>query len=332
MSVGLKSTIYVGGLLGLSLLVALIVRADFAGILRAFSLAGWQVFWLLPYRVVFFLLYAIGWDLLLRPYDPQRRLTLVYLTWVATVREAIDRLLPVASVGGGLAAVRLLGWRGVSTSAAAASVIVEVLLTLVALWAFMVIGLSLLTAAKVPAIAVGDFIPLALGGLAVPAFLGLALRYGTVFARLEAALRRWVGLRTLAQGAASLDADVRASLRRVPRAILSGALQLGALLSGSFEVWFSLRLFGHPVDLPVATIMESLTQVARHVAFLIPGALGIQELSLIVLGNALGVSAELALAVSLVKRARELLWGIPALISWQWEEGRRLHRLQAHPP
>jgi uncharacterized membrane protein YbhN (UPF0104 family) len=97
-----------------------------------------------------------------------------------------------------------------------------------------------------------------------------------------------------------------------------------------FEVWFALQLFGHPLDLRSSFILESLTQAARHAAFFIPGALGVQEGALIALGASMGLSSELALAVSLVKRARELAWGIPALVSWQWEEGRRVIR-HRHP-
>jgi hypothetical protein len=37
-----------------------------------------------------------------------------------------------------------------------------------------------------------------------------------------------------------------------------------------------------------------------------------------------GVPGELALAVSLAKRLREVLCGLPALASWQWVEGGRL--------
>jgi hypothetical protein len=38
------------------------------------------------------------------------------------------------------------------------------------------------------------------------------------------------------------------------------------------------------------------------------------------------VSRELALAVSLAKRIREVLCGLPALASWQFLEARRLRR------
>jgi putative membrane protein len=322
-SAAFRGTIYVGGILGIALLVALLARADLAAIPHAVSLAGWQILWLLPYRVIFFLLYGLAWELLLRPYDPRHQLSLAYLTWGAAVREGIDRLLPVASVGGGVIGVRLLGWRGIGTGAAAASVIVEVLFTLLALWAFTLMGLALLLAGGVTPAHFGRVVAVAAGGLALPVLLGFALRYGSLFARLETLLGGLVGIRTLSGIAVSLDAEVRATLGRTARVGVSGALQLCAMVSGAFEVWFCLRLFGHAVDFRIALIMESLMQAARHLAFMVPGALGVQEFSLVFLGGSLGVSADLALAVSLIKRARELIWGLPALATWQWEEGRR---------
>jgi putative membrane protein len=322
----LKVALYIGGLLGLALLISLVARADLAGIVQAIALAGWSIFWVVPYRALFFLLYALGWGLLLPPGDFHRRLSLPYLSWVATVRDGIDRLLPVASVGGAIAGMRLLRWRGVGTSVAAASVIVETLLTLVSLWALTVIGVLLLEVREGRVHRPGAVALIVLAGLALPVFLGLTLRFGSAFAWLEAGIGRLIGLRTFAGSAASLDAQVRATLRRAKSVTLCGVAQLLALLSGSFEVWLALRLFGHPVDWRAATIMECLMQAARHAAFVIPGGLGVQELSLIYVGQSLGVSAELALGVSLVKRMRELVWGVPALISWQWQEGRRLRR------
>jgi hypothetical protein len=45
---------------------------------------------------------------------------------------------------------------------------------------------------------------------------------------------------------------------------------------------------------------------------------------LVLFGQVLGVGSELALAVSMVKRVREVLCGLPSLASWQWLEARRL--------
>jgi uncharacterized membrane protein YbhN (UPF0104 family) len=106
--------------------------------------------------------------------------------------------------------------------------------------------------------------------------------------------------------------------------LVAGTLQFAAFISGSFEIWFALRLFGHPVGAGVALILESMTQAMRHLAFVIPAGLGVQEAGLIIFGHALGISSELALAVSMAKRIREVLCGLPSLMSWQWLEGRRV--------
>ena len=44
----------------------------------------------------------------------------------------------------------------------------------------------------------------------------------------------------------------------------------------------------------------------------------------VAISTLLGVGSELALAVSMVKRVREVLCGLPSLASWQWLEARRL--------
>jgi len=67
-----------------------------------------------------------------------------------------------------------------------------------------------------------------------------------------------------------------------------------------------------------------MTQAVRHIAFVVPAGLGVQEAGLIIFGHIVGIDSELALAVAMVKRMREVIWGVPFLLSWQWIEGRRL--------
>jgi hypothetical protein len=55
----------------------------------------------------------------------------------------------------------------------------------------------------------------------------------------------------------------------------------------------------------------------------------VQEAALVVLGHTLGISTELALAVSVVKRMREVICGVPPLLSWHWLEARRLRAAAA---
>ena len=63
--------------------------------------------------------------------------------------------------------------------------------------------------------------------------------------------------------------------------------------------------------------------------FIVPASMGVQEAGLIALGALLGVSGPAAVALSLAKRLREIVFGLPVLIGWQWYEGRRRRALAA---
>jgi putative membrane protein len=310
----------------LALLITLVVRADLSAMLQTFGSGGWTLLWLLPYRTLFFLLYAIGWLMLLRPYDPERHAGLIYLFWVTTVREAIDRLLPVASVGGGVIGVRLLRWRGFAAPTAGATIIVEIVLTLIASYLFTAVGLFLLIELSMAGQEYRRLLLAFLLSLPVPVLTLLLLRYGSVFGRLERFFRPLAGDNAMLDAAASLDRELRACFHRWWTLSIAGALQFVALISGSFEIWFALRLFGHRVGVGPALVLESMTQAMRHLAFVVPAGIGVQEAALVLFGHALGISGELALAVSMAKRIREVLCGLPSLLSWQCAEAWRLQR------
>src|SRR5271170_1855756 len=179
--------------------------------LHTLDTGGWQVLWLAPYRGVYFVLYALGWLALLHPYDRAHRAGFGYVFWVTAVREGVDRLLPVASVGGGVVGIRLLRWRGLPAAPVAASVIVEMVLTMVVVYVFTAIGLFLLLELS----ATGQdyrrlWIAFALG-LPVPVLTLLLLRYGSAFERMRRFLGPLLG-EIKSESAASLDHEVRATL------------------------------------------------------------------------------------------------------------------------
>jgi putative membrane protein len=326
-----KLAAYLGGLVGLSLIVVLMVRSDLVDMWRTLRSAGWSLLWLTPYRMLFFLLYAVGWRSLLRPYNPRGHAGLGFLFWVTNVREGIDRLLPVASVGGGIAGVRLVGWRGIPKVPAAATVAAEIVLTLAALYVFTAVGLFILSDLGASHDTLRHVLIALVLSLPMPVVTGLLLRYGSVFGRIEAFLRPLVGESGFSGGAVALDRELRATLSRGRSLVLAGLLQLIAFFSASFEIWFALRLFGHPLDASAAIMLESMTQAMRHLAFVVPAGLGVQEAMFVLFGHVLGISSELALAVSMAKRLREVLCGVPALISWQFAEALRVRAAVRSP-
>jgi putative membrane protein len=320
----MKYAAYCGALLGLALLTGLFIHEGYVAVLQALGLAGWALLWLVPYRMFYFFFYATGWRALLRPYDPLQQAGFGYLFWITTVREAVDRLLPVASVGGSVVGVRLLRWRGIAAAQAAATIAVEILLTVIVLYLFTALGL-LLFGLHSNEPAYRQFLLVFLLSLPIPVVTALLLRYGSLFGRIEGFLRPLLGDALPAGDTAALDAEIRACFLRWRTMLVAGVLHFSAFVSGSFEIWFALRLFGHPVDWTSALALESMTQAVRHFAFIVPAGLGVQEAGLVLFGHALGIDSELALAVSLAKRMREVLCGLPPLLSWQWLEGRRLH-------
>jgi uncharacterized membrane protein YbhN (UPF0104 family) len=106
--------------------------------------------------------------------------------------------------------------------------------------------------------------------------------------------------------------------------LASGQVHLLGWLIGTAEVWIALRFMGIPVSVNEAVVIESLVQAVRGAAFAIPGALGAQEAGLILLCGMFAIPPEQALALSLIKRAADLIVGVPGLIALQILEGGRL--------
>ena len=100
-------------------------------------------------------------------------------------------------------------------------------------------------------------------------------------------------------------------------------LRMAAWVVGAGEVWLALWLLGEPVPVLDAVAFEAIGQTARALGFAVPAGLGVQEGGYVLAGRALGISGEAALTVSLVRRGRELLLGVPGLVAWQVAEGRR---------
>jgi len=74
---------------------------------------------------------------------------------------------------------------------------------------------------------------------------------------------------------------------------------------------------GNPVSFADALVIESMVYALRTGAFIVPWAVGVQEGGYILAGALFGLPPQLALGLSLLKRAREIVTGAPVLIIWQ---------------
>jgi putative membrane protein len=299
---------------GLVVAVYLTSRTGFEATFQLLADAGWKLLLLVPLHAAPLFLDVIGWHVLLVPRN--RIKTLFY---IAAVREAFNRLLPVANIGGEFVGIRMLAQRGTDPSVAAASVIVETLINLMAQLMFVTIGalsLKLLTRSQGLTIGLEVTLSIAVSSIVV---LYLIFRYGSVFEWVEILARRIggsvKGAAWEARGAL-LDDDIRRILGRRRNLSFALAWQFTGLIVGCFETWLALRWLGHPTGYMAVLVLESLIQAIRHFVFVVPAGLGIQEAGLLLAGHALGIEADAVIALSLAKRMREVLFGLPALLMW----------------
>ncbi len=315
---------YLLGLAGLAAAIALVAHAGWRAVLDALAAAGWPLLWLVPLHVLPLALDAAGWRALLAPRDPLRRARWPVLLQVAMVRESVNRLLPVAGVGGELVGIRIVTRRGVAATPVAASVVTEVVLTLVSLVLFAALGLALLLAWSRDGASINGLLVGVLLALPVPVAGLWLINEG----RLVAWIERFATLVTGSNGEAPswlasmpvFEAELSALARRRGRLALATLLQLLGMIAGAAEVWLALRLLGHPIGVVPAVIIESAVLFVRNLAFAVPAGLGAQEAGIVLICSAVGLGQDLAIGLALAKRMREVLFGVPALLGWHlWE-------------
>lgn len=313
--------LFIGGLVLFTLLIAYHGLGDVAA---ALAVSGWGLLWVTLFHLVPLIVDAVAWRCLL--FDGNRA-PLWVMAWVRWIGEAINGLLPVARVGGDLVRARLIVHRGIPGSISGGSVVVELTVGVVTQIVFTLMGVGLLLYSGDREVVTLVLIGLGIMGLLVTGFC-LAQRFG-MFGGFVRILTRLGGNRdwqSLVGGAAALDDAIWHIYRNRSALLASGFWRLCGWIVGAGEVWFALYFLGSPVSLTNALLLESLGQAIRAAAFLIPAGLGVQEGGFLVLGGLLGLTPEVSLALSLTKRVRELLLGVPGLIVWQAAEGQRLWR------
>jgi putative membrane protein len=134
--------------------------------------------------------------------------------------------------------------------------------------------------------------------------------------------RSWVD--KTVSGAAALHAELYEIYSRRARVWVGFLLHFVCWVASTLEVWVALQFAGPPLDFATVLVIEGLLYAARSVAFAIPNAVGVQEGAYVLLGASFGLTPEMGLALSLLKRARDLIIGLPALATWQLLETSRL--------
>ena len=148
---------------------------------------------------------------------------------------------------------------------------------------------------------------------------GLSLRDGRIAERLRAALARLPvralrgGLERSRERFSATDGELR---RFFPGSLFSASTPASLFLVSwtleAVETYLILRLLG--VDLPIEAVgaMEVALSLLRHITFVLPAGLGVQDLGYVTFLRALGVHDPLTMGAAfvLIKRAKEITWAL----------------------
>lgn len=307
--------------LGLALVFYLLLHAGLGSVLAAAVQVGWGGFALLClYALALLALLGAAWHALMPAAQGNR---LWVFVWARMVRDGATDVLPFSQLGGIVLGARAAVLHGVARPMAYASTIVDVTTEMLAQGLYIAIGLAiLLLRAPRTSLAASTTRGVALGLL-------LAALGALSFVALRRHGRRLLGslAARLLPGALAATADLRAAfdaLYRSKRRLSRGAaLHFAGWLVSAAGTWIALRLMQVRAELTAVVALESLVCAVRSAGVIVPISLGVQETAYAVLAPLFGIGADVGLAVSLLKRARDIAIGVPTLLVWQAVEGRR---------
>ncbi|CAK7192469.1 hypothetical protein COMNV_00667 [Commensalibacter sp. Nvir] len=278
-------------------------------------------------------------------------LGLLRLFWARTLREAAATCLPFSQIGGILLGVRAVCFKeyrfidnpeNLSIAQGISSNIVDVTTETLGQALFTLIGIFIFVSGgyhiNLQEINIfGNYVNLKWIIFIGSIFLAAALvpliwtqRQGCIifqkiFRWLSAHIaQQWSG--KLAANADLLQKSLDQIWSRPQRVIRSCLIHFLCWVMSALGTWACYIFLGAHINILEAITIEALVCVTLSIGFLIPASIGIQEGAYVILGTIFGIDPHLSFGLSILRRARDIIIGVPALAIWQVTEIRYLHK------
>jgi len=314
----MKRVARVLAIVGLAVAAALFARENVAQIAHLVGTAIPGLMLAAAFHALPMVTNSVAWRQLFPRAD---RPSLALVLRVVWIRESVNGVMPVARVGGEIAAYRVLRKHVSSRAAVAASLAADVALSVLSQAAFALLGISLLLASGHG----GRFARELAFGVAAMLLAGgtffLAQRRGALTGVAGLLERLFSGkLRSARARSLRVDRALRDLHARHADVVACVVLQFVAWVLSAGETWIALHFLGHQVSIAEAIAIEASVQAANSVAFAVPAAVGVQEGAFIVIGSVVGLDATTALALAAARRLRDLVIFLPGLAAWHRSE------------
>jgi putative membrane protein len=313
-------------LLGLAVLAAVLLSFDLGAVLQALARVRPAGFILIVAAgLVAEALLSLGLiPLLPRP----MRFSVVAAS--RQLRDSAADVLPITQLGGVVLAARALVLAGMGVAEASAAVIADLTAETFAQGLYVLTGvvtsLSVLSASA----SLSPYVHAMPGG-------ALFLSFGAIgFALVQIGGSKYsLKLGEKIFPAALIHArafhDIIGGIyRQHGRLAFSILLQFAGWIGSGMWLWVMLRVMGLQTGIWTAIAIQALLEGLRSATVFIPASLGVQEIGYAALAPVFGLTPEIGLAVSLLRRARDIVVAVPVLFVWQMMEAR--HAAKEHRP
>lgn len=319
----LRKGLILAAVVGLALVTLLVAWVGVHEVFRGIAAVGWtgfavfNLYWLGVVGIV-----GLAWATAAPGLGTRRSGLFV---WGRLLREAASDLLPFSQIGGLVVGARTVIAAGVAEDLVFASLLVDLVAEMAAQAFYTLLGIGLILV-RLNAKLAGPVLWPAMGALALLFTVAISFLFAQqrTVAWLGRFARRW--LPDSMTRADAVGVALEEIYRRPARVAAAIALHLAGWVASGGASWIALRFMGVDAPFWVVIAVESLMYAVRSVGFALPGALGVQEGAYVILGPFFGLHAGDALALSLLRRARDVVTGVPTLAIWQAREGRALIR------
>jgi uncharacterized protein (TIRG00374 family) len=252
--------------------------------------------------------------------------------------EAVNGVTPFVDIGGEFLKVALAAKRfGLEKKAVIPTVVIERVALLASEVAFWFAGLAA-ALLLVPEVRHARAAWIAAAAVSVPVVFALywITRKGFFAAFYVNVVKRWVKAeealtRDLEGKIQDVDARISQFCTQEPgRNVVTFVLHFVGWVAGGIETWAMFHICGVPLSVGEGIMIEALFQLLKTASFFIPGNLGAQEAGLAYFGGWFGYAGPVGVAVSLLKRLRQLAWTLAGFAIWSWM-AHRTHATELYP-
>ncbi len=314
-----RVSLALAGVLGVGVTAALAAYAGLGSVYGALDNVGWLgLAWVCMLQLGSMAFCAAAWRSLAGDTSFLSCLTARF------IRDGVSNLARIIPAVGEVAGARALTLLGATAGVAAASTVVDAAVEALAQAIYTMAGLVPLVLLVQPDKVTGWLvaIPVAIA----PIFAGFVItrNRGALRAaeRIVVRIARALGFAAAGEGL-DLTRNVLDIYQRHRHVGLALLFHLGGWFMSAVQLWAAAQAMDRPLSPGEALALQSIAYAARGAFFFVPAGFGVQEGTFVLVGALLGVDPAMALALSLILRARDILLGLPALMVWYTAEGRR---------